>query len=217
MEIEQKLEVRFRKGPSLRFISHHDLMRALERALRRARLPVRRTEGYNPGPRMVLVQALPVGVVSEDEVAEIELHEWVKPADFETRLAQELPEGLEITSVKLMRPVRKGQTLAEVEYRVRLPEALGVSQARIDDLMAAEEAFTFRRRPNETKKVNVRTYIEELELSGDELIMRLRTKGGGIARPEEVVAVLTDSDPSELKGLDVLKLQTVLGAQPAGR
>ena len=217
MEIAQKLELRLAKRAPLRFISHHDLMRALERAARRAALPVRRTEGFNPGPRIVLVQALPVGVCSEDEVAEIELYEWVRPAEFETRLRDALPDGLEVIATRLLRPVRKGQALAGAEYSVRLPEGLEISRADIEALMAREEAFVERPRPNETKRVNVRRYIEELSLSQGKLHMRLRTENGGLARPEEVVAVLAGVDPTEMKGLDVVKTRTVLAAQPTGR
>src|ERR1035437_4614515 len=71
--IRQKVELRFEKGEAVRFISHHDLMRALMRALRRAALPVRLTQGYNQRPRIVFPVALEVGVASLDEAAEIEL------------------------------------------------------------------------------------------------------------------------------------------------
>ena len=67
--IQQKVEIRFQKGEAVRFISHHDLMRAMMRAVRRANLPVRLTEGYNPRPRIVFPVALEVGVASLDEVA----------------------------------------------------------------------------------------------------------------------------------------------------
>ena len=217
MEIAQKLEVRFAKGARLRFISHHDLMRTLERTFRRAGLPVRRTEGHNPGPRIVLLQPLPVGVVSDDEVAEVELHEWLRPAEFEARLAAALPEGLEVRSVRLLRPVRRGQSFAGVEYRARLPGSAEVTPGRIDNFMASREAVVLRPRPNESKRVNVRIYVEGLELSGGELLIRLRTRDGGIARPEEVVAVLAGADPSELRGMEVVKTRTVVGAQPSGR
>jgi len=217
LEIAQKLELRLAKGTPLRFISHHDLMRALARATRRAGLPVRRTEGFNPGPRIVLLQALMVGVASEDEVAEIELHEWVRPAELERKLREALPDGLDLISTKLLRPVRKGQTLAGVEYRVSLPQSPAIGQAEIDALMAREEAYVDRPRPNETKRVNVRRYIEELSLNEGELHMKLRTEDGGLARPEEVVAALAGVDPSEMKGLDAVKARTVVAAQPAGR
>ena len=58
-----KVRLRFAKGGSLRWLSHHDLMRAFERMLRRAALPFRRTQGFHPHPRLVFALSLPLGVV----------------------------------------------------------------------------------------------------------------------------------------------------------
>jgi radical SAM-linked protein len=216
LEIAQKVELRFRKLKPLRFISHHDLMTTLSRALRRAAVPVRYTEGFNPRPRMVLLQPLPVGVVSEDEVAEIELSEWVRPQELQSRIAAAMPEGLFVTSVRLLRPFRKGQTFAGVEYVARLPLQTAIDGRAIGNLLAASEAFVERRRPDETKRINVRTHVRSLSVEGDSLRMELACVDGGIARPEEVVAVLCGRDPSELRGMEVTKTRTILGAQPVG-
>jgi len=66
-----KVRIRFRKSGDLRLVSHLDLMRSLERLLRRAMLPFRRTEGFHPTPRLVLAQSLPLGVVGHNEVLEL--------------------------------------------------------------------------------------------------------------------------------------------------
>src|SRR6476620_623562 len=74
-----KARIRFRKSGDLRLVSHLDLMRSLERLLRRAALPFRMTEGFHPTPRLVLAQSLPLGVVGHHEVAELELTEETDP------------------------------------------------------------------------------------------------------------------------------------------
>ena len=58
-----KLRFRFAKTGTLRLLSHHDLMRCLERMLRRADLPFKSTAGFHPGPRVVFALSLPLGVV----------------------------------------------------------------------------------------------------------------------------------------------------------
>src|SRR5262245_17008747 len=97
--VVDKVRIRFRKGGDLRLVSHHDLMRAFERMLRRAALPFRSTSGFHPKPRLVFALSLPLGIVGCDEVAELELTEPVDPADIHARLAQQAPAGLEILSV----------------------------------------------------------------------------------------------------------------------
>ena len=71
--IQQKVEIRFEKSEAVRFISHHDVMRAFQRAVRRADLPVRLTQGFNPRPRIIFPAALELGIASLDEAAELEL------------------------------------------------------------------------------------------------------------------------------------------------
>src|SRR5262245_30862643 len=70
-----KVRLRFRKTGPLRLLSHHDLLRCFERLLRRAGLPVHRTHGFHPHPRLVFALSLPLGVVGCEEVAELELDE----------------------------------------------------------------------------------------------------------------------------------------------
>ena len=67
--------LQYSKGEEARFLSHLDLMRAMERALRRARLPLAFSEGYNPHPRVAYASALAVGVTSEGEYLDLELEE----------------------------------------------------------------------------------------------------------------------------------------------
>src|SRR6185503_1780822 len=107
--IQQKVEIRFQKGEAVRFISHHDLMRAMMRAVRRAALPVRLTEGFNPRPRIVFPVALEVGVASLDEVAEIELTQCIATQEVLARLSSAFPPGLVLKTVRDLPPRRAGQ------------------------------------------------------------------------------------------------------------
>ena len=65
--------IRFTKTGRMRFLSHHDLMRLFERALRRTGLPLRMTEGYNPHPIISFPTALGLGIESLDEVLEFDV------------------------------------------------------------------------------------------------------------------------------------------------
>ena len=80
----------------MRYISHLDLMRLLTRALRRAELPVKMTQGFNPHPKLSMKRALKLGVESENEEASVVLDQELRAQDFINRLTKELPEGIEI-------------------------------------------------------------------------------------------------------------------------
>jgi radical SAM-linked protein len=98
--VDTKISFIFSKKGAMKFISHLDLMRLFTRALRRAELPVKITEGFSPHPKISLKRALKLGVESENEEATFTLKEPVTPGDFMRRLQEQLPEGISIKEVK---------------------------------------------------------------------------------------------------------------------
>ncbi len=80
----------------MKYISHLDLMRLFMRALRRADLPIKMTEGFSPHPKFSIKRALKLGLESDNEEATIVLKEPIKPEEFKKRIQEQLPEGIEI-------------------------------------------------------------------------------------------------------------------------
>jgi len=90
----------FSKQGLMRYISHLDLMRLFTRAMRRAELPLKMSEGFSPHPKLSLKRALKLGVESEQEEASIVLRFPVTPEDFKARLQKKLPEGIQVKDVQ---------------------------------------------------------------------------------------------------------------------
>ena len=95
----QKLRVRYAKRGRLRFTSHRDFSRALERAVRRAGLPIAYSSGFSPHPRISYANASSTGAASEAEYLEISLVETVDPDVVRAALDEALPAGLDIVDV----------------------------------------------------------------------------------------------------------------------
>ncbi len=95
-----KVSFIFSKQGLMRYISHLDLMRLFMRAMRRADLPLKMSEGFSPHPKLSLKRALKLGIESQHEEAAIVLKFPVEPADFKNRLQKQLPEGIEIKDVQ---------------------------------------------------------------------------------------------------------------------
>ena len=87
----------------MKYISHLDLMRLFMRALRRADLPIKMTEGFSPHPKISIKRALKLGLESDNEEASFVLRKPLDPEDFKERLQRQLPEGIII-----------GQVIAEI-------------------------------------------------------------------------------------------------------
>ncbi|OEF98355.1 TIGR03936 family radical SAM-associated protein [Desulfuribacillus alkaliarsenatis] len=95
------MRARFSKGDGLRYISHLDLQRMFGRALRRARIPIAYSQGFNPHPRLAFGSALGVGTTSESEFLDIDLNEPMTPDEFMQQMNGILPEGLRIEEAHL--------------------------------------------------------------------------------------------------------------------
>lgn len=90
----------FSKTGLMRYISHLDLMRLFMRAMRRADLPLKLSEGFSPHPKLSFKRALKLGVESENEEASIVLRFPIEPLDFKNSLQKQLPEGIKVKDVQ---------------------------------------------------------------------------------------------------------------------
>ncbi len=113
----ERILFRFTKGDLIRFVGHLDLMRMMERAMRRSGFPIRYTEGFNPRPRMSFASALTLGATSAGELCQLDL---AQDLDAETvaagveGLRRQLPTGLAIQEVWEI-PLEKRNPYIQVE------------------------------------------------------------------------------------------------------
>ena len=84
----------FEKGDAARHISHLDLMRALQRAIRRAGLRVKYSTGYNPHQLLSFASALSVGITSRAEVMDVQMECEISPELFMSTLSAHMPPDL---------------------------------------------------------------------------------------------------------------------------
>jgi radical SAM-linked protein len=134
-----KVRIRFRKSGHLRLVSHLDLMRSLERVLRRAALPFRMTGGFHPTPRLVITQSLPLGVVGHREVMELELTEEIDPDEVLRRLRGQVPPGIEFLSARRL-PMKVTGRPRRAVYRIPLDDPPPDLPDRIAAFLAGTES-----------------------------------------------------------------------------
>ena len=106
-----RLRIRFAKTGSMALLSHLDLMRMLERALRRSALPISFTGGFHPLPRIQIALALPLGAEADSEWMDLEFTRPLAPEVLLQTLQGLLPEGIVLCSAQEV-PV-KGKSLSQ--------------------------------------------------------------------------------------------------------
>src|SRR3954454_21461457 len=89
----QRIRIRFAKRGRLRFLSHRDVARSVERAVRRAAIPVAHSHGFSPHPKLSWIGAAPTGAASEAEYLEIGVTEELDPAVVASEVDAVLPGG----------------------------------------------------------------------------------------------------------------------------
>lgn len=97
---KMKFEAKFCKKGILKYISHLDIVRLFQRAVRRAGLPVTLSQGYTPHYKISFEKALKLGVESEGEHITFTMDEWVDPEEFKIRINEKLPEGIKVLECK---------------------------------------------------------------------------------------------------------------------
>jgi radical SAM-linked protein len=202
-----KVRIRFRKSGELRLVSHLDLMRSLERLLRRADLPFRMTEGFHPTPRLVLGQSLPLGVVGHAEVLELELTEQIEPEAVLRRLREQAPPGIEFLSGRRI-PLKATARPRRATYRIRLEDPPADLNDRIGVFLAGTESWAERERPK-PRAVNIRPYVDRLAVEDGALVISAWLTQEGSARADEIAAAVGIEDPPLIERIDLELLDEV--------
>ena len=205
----QKLRIRYAKRGRLRFSSTRDFQRALERALRRAAVPMAFSAGFHPHPKISYANAVPTGTASEAEYFEISVTERVNPRRLRVALDEALPDGLDVLDVVEAPPGLPA--LADrlqasdwlMEFRGMPTESLMDATAR---LLSEERVEVTRVMKNGPRTFDVRSAVVSLAASpapdGTCAILRMVVRHTTPAvRPDDVlnalqaVAALTPPTP----------------------
>lgn len=161
------LRVRFKRGENTKFVSHLDLMKTFDRAIRRAGLPLAYSQGFNPHPSMVFGLPLSVGVTSDAEYMDIELTEEMEKAEFVERLNKSLPVGLKCLEAEYFSS--KGNIMKEIAYAsYDLLAAFDVQtdldeiSANIEKLKMSAEIIVKKEGKNGVKDMDIKPMVIEV-------------------------------------------------------
>jgi radical SAM-linked protein len=191
------VRVRYAKRGKVRWISHRDVARAFERALRIEQLPLAFTLGFSPRPKVSFGLALSTGYESEAEYLDLELSEPIDLESLPTRLTAALPIGLEVDAVVALeeRAPALQEVVAAVTWQIEVTdddgEAIPVETLRelVDRANHAAVLEVTQVRKGRASVADVRPAIRRLEVLDGTVEMELLTQPRG-AKPSEVVAAI---------------------------
>lgn len=163
--IVQRLTIRYAKRGRMRFASHRDVARAIERGVRKAGVPVAYSAGFSPHPRISYSGGAPTGSASEAEYLEISLTRHWEPAYLGRLLGAALPDGIDVVEVVEVDPKAAGLRLDASLWEVFLPAVTAdVARSARDAFLAAPTAVVERLTSKGKRQLDARAAVVSLEV-----------------------------------------------------
>lgn len=224
----QRLRVWFGKQGDMALVSHLDLLRLFDRALRRAGLPISFTGGFHPMPRISLANALALGASSSSEIVDFELNQVVEADAFRQQLADALPTDIPIYNVEELdlKASAATQLLEAAEYLITVAafeEMPSTKWQEWIDLIKTKDEIWYEQKTKsgKTHVINLRDRLFEIELLETktrlaESISVLRYVGscrndGTLLRPEQILFMLEQVASVEFQLLHIHRNRLILG------
>ncbi|HLO27112.1 MAG TPA: TIGR03960 family B12-binding radical SAM protein [Geobacteraceae bacterium] len=206
-EAAAKIRLRFRKTGRMRFLSHLELINLFSRAVSRARVPIRFSQGFHPHPKFSFATALSVGVESWAEYMDMEIAAGYGAGRVKEGLNSVLPEGLEIleSGEIPLRTESLSVIMDKIRYRVTLPDTATLDlPSCVEKFLALETYPLHREKKGKSQDLDLRRELAELQAEGSSLEMLV-----GRGKPLEFAAAVTGLSPAELAAARIEKLDVV--------
>lgn len=194
VEPSAAVRVRFRKTGALQYTAHLDLVRTLTKAITRAGIPVRYSEGFNPHPRISFATAMSIGLESLYEFMDIRIDKPVDPEALVTALRQNLTDECYIEEAYF--PERKFTDIAYASYRIEIVTG-GADAAladAVDRALHAESVVVFKRSKSGDKDTDIAPGIKMCAVSLADGVISIDTTlaadNAGFLNPEYLITYL---------------------------
>ena len=202
-----KVRVSYSKQGQAKYFGHLELVNIFLRALRRAGILMKFTEGFHPMPKVSFDDPLPIGMESLNESLDLVVCGSVKPNAMITALNNHLPEGLLVKDCQISpsKPAIRQQKSAA--YLVELKEGCFDKQKLNDFIKSSDFVQTRVNRKGKSKKIDFKDLVLNIKLTSSRgMMIRLRSEPGRMARPFEIIKGIFNLSEEIIKQATIIKL-----------
>jgi radical SAM-linked protein len=206
----KKLSVFYTKQDTAKYFGHLELVNIFLRALKRADIAVKFSEGFHPKPKVSFDNPLPVGIESLKERFIVTVPDYIRPHAVMDGLNAHLPAGLIITRCELAPQKTPASRHQLVHYQVTLKEDL-LEEARLNAFKHRSEAPIRLMSPKgKLKKLDLKAIVERCELvNSRQLKFTLRSEPGKTVRPFDILRHIFNLSEDQVKQATITKLGEV--------
>ncbi len=203
----KKLKISFSKRGPAKYFGHLELVKIFLRAISRAGIPIKFSEGFHPKPKISFEDPLPVGLESLSENFYLFLRGDVKPERIVDPLNKHLPTGLNVLDCQVVPATAGSKELPSATYLVTKKDGF-FDEKDLKYFINKREVIVTRTGPKgKTKKIDLKEMVLQIELPApNRLKMTLRTEPGRTVRPFEVMGKIFCLPVEEIKQADIVKM-----------
>lgn len=207
----QNIRIFFSKHDRAKYISHLDMTRLFQRAVRRSGITMWYTEGFHPHLYMTFALPLSLGIESDYECVDMKLVDNITLEGVKERLNFALPESIRVIDVK--EPVQKSNQIASSRYEVKL---FGIAE-KLEDLKAflsRDEILAEKKGKAGIKTVNIKKWVYDYVVKADEkdisLTLRLASGNTETLNPQLLINTFFSEYSIEPMGTLIVRKEILL-------
>jgi radical SAM-linked protein len=203
----KKLSVYYAKRGRAKYFGHLEMVNIFLRALKRAKIPVKYSQGFHPKPKISFDDPLPIGIESHQEHFTLAVADFVKPNAVLGGLNAHLPEGLHIHDCRLAPLKSRAQPAKSSVYQIAIPGYDFDEEKLASFINSSEVILTLTNRKGKLKKIDLKDMVVNIELSDSKhLQTTLKSEPGKTVRPAEVLRHVFGLGEEEIKMARIVKL-----------
>jgi radical SAM-linked protein len=172
--------IKYSKESDIKFLSHLDLMRTIQRVIRRAKLPIEYSKGFNPHMSISIAQPLSVGVYSTGEYLDTVFTEEVEEKEILKALNENTVAGIKfLSATKVAR--KEGQknqqamaTIDAAKYVIKL-KLKNADEVDMDSVMALSQWTILKKSKSGEKETDIKPLIKDIKYSMKDDILTIET------------------------------------------
>lgn len=196
-----KIRIKFAKFDRMKFIGHLDMMRYFQKAMRRADIDIAYSEGYSPHQIMSFAAPLGVGVTSEGEYLDIEVHSTRSSEEALRALNEAMAEGVQVLEYKELPGETKNamSSVAAADYTVvfkdkeKNPFTLMELSEALKGFYQGQDAILITKQTKKSEKVmDLKPLIYELRAIENGFFLKVCTGSTDNVKPELVLTAFAD-------------------------
>ncbi len=207
------IRMKFKKHGCMKFIGHLDIMRYFQKAIRRAEIDIAYSEGFSPHMIMSFAAPLGVGLTSDGEYVDLQVHSCTSSKAAVDALNAVMVEGMEVVSFKLLPETVKNAmaSVAAADYFVNFREGYAPEnwEEKFKAFLQKEEMLIVKKTKRSEAEVDLKPMLYECDLRDGGIFMKVACGSVNNLKPELVMEAFAKDAGIELEpfALEIKRLE----------